>query len=221
MSTTDEDASDPIGAPAPSEDGPGAAERVEQAALSLLEREGVLAGLNLNEVAKHAGVTRGLVYHHFGSRRGLLRAAIKRRMSLEGAAWRTPSDPVPLGERAVHAMRSTIASRDTLMLTTLLHLDGSTAPRLMPNAEMTLLLLQRDQAMGLVPDVQDLPALHAAYAAASYGYGLYRDVFARDLGIPVEELDRRIMDIFRTLFNSMAGGKPGPKAADAPPEADR
>jgi hypothetical protein len=49
-----------------------------------------------------------------------------------------------------------------LALSTLLHLDGSTAPRLMPNAELTLMLLQRDQALNLLPPGDDLPALHAA-----------------------------------------------------------
>ncbi|HWW48407.1 MAG TPA: helix-turn-helix domain-containing protein [Xanthobacteraceae bacterium] len=184
-----------------SEQETSAAEKVEDAALAMMEKEGVLAGLNLNEVAKHAGVTRGLVYHHFGSRRGLLRAAIKRRMSRERRSFRTPNEPMRLGDRVAHAIHSTIKNKDMLALTTLLHLDGSTAPRLMPNAEYTLLLLQRDQAMGFVPEGGDLPALHAAYAAATYGYGLYRDVFARDLGIPVEELDQRVVDVLRRLFD--------------------
>lgn len=178
-----------------------AAEKVEEAALAMIEKEGVLAGLNLNEVAKLAGVTRGLVYHHFGSRRGLLRAAIRRRMSRDQESSRTPNEPMRLGDRVAHAIHSTIRNRDVLELTTLLHLDGSTAPRLMPNAEYTLLLLQRDQAKGLVPEGDDLPALHAAYAAVTYGYGLYRDVLARDLKIPVEQLDQRVVEVLRRLFD--------------------
>lgn len=185
-----------------------AAEKVEDAALAMIEKEGVLAGLNLNEVAKYAGVTRGLVYHHFGSRRGLLRAAIKRRMSSERASFRTPTEPMGLGARVAHAIRATIKNKDLLALTTLLHLDGSTAPRLMPNAELTLMLLQRDQALNLLPPGDDLPALHAAYAAATYGYGLYRDVLARDLAIPVEELDERVILILEKVF----GGSDKPSA---------
>lgn len=187
----------------------GTVEKVEEAALQLLAQEGVLAGLNLNEVAKHAGINRGLVYHHFGSRRGLLRSAIRRRMSKENAAWNTPSEPLPLGERVAHAVSATIESRETLKLTTLLHLDGSTAPKLMPNAEKTLLLLERDRALGLTPMSEDLLALHAAYAAASYGYAVYREIFARDLNIPVEDLDQRVISIFRTLFNKAPD--PGPR----------
>ncbi|ABE38276.1 TetR/AcrR family transcriptional regulator [Rhodopseudomonas palustris] len=187
-----------------------AAEKVEEAALAMIAREGVLAGLNLNEVAKHAGVTRGLVYHHFGSRRGLLRAALKRRMSSERDSFQTPSEPMRLGARVAHAIRATIKNKDMLALTTLLHLDGSTAPRLMPNAELTLALMQRDQALNLLPDEHDLPALHAAYAAATYGYGLYREVLARDLAVSVDELDRRVIDVLTRLFDGI--DKPEPEA---------
>ncbi|MCP4004306.1 MAG: helix-turn-helix transcriptional regulator, partial [bacterium] len=53
--------------------------RLIDAALDLIRRNGVLAGLNLREVADGAGVNRGNIYHYFGSRRELLRAAITRR----------------------------------------------------------------------------------------------------------------------------------------------
>ena len=45
----------------------------DPASLDGIERDGVLAGLNLQEVADEAGVNRGLVYRYFGSRRELLR----------------------------------------------------------------------------------------------------------------------------------------------------
>ena len=38
----------------------------------------MLGGLNLREVAEAAGVNRGNIYHYFGSRQELLRAAINR-----------------------------------------------------------------------------------------------------------------------------------------------
>ena len=53
--------------------------RLIDAALDLIRSNGVLAGLNLREVAEAAGVNRGNIYHYFGSRRDLLRAAIARR----------------------------------------------------------------------------------------------------------------------------------------------
>ena len=46
------------------------------AALDLLTERGVLAGLNLREVADRVGVTPANIYHLFGSRQGLLRAAL-------------------------------------------------------------------------------------------------------------------------------------------------
>jgi len=181
---------------------PTTAEKVENAVLELLEEQGVLAGINLNEVAAKAGVNRGLVYHHFGNRRGLLRSAIKRRMVEHKVEKQTPKAPMPLGDRVVHALKATLKGRETLRLTTLLHLDGSTAPKLMPNAETTLLLLERDRALGLIPEGTDLAALHAVYAAAIYGYVVYREVFARDLGIEVAELDGRVAETLLAVFGA-------------------
>ena len=53
--------------------------RLIEAALELIKRNGILAGLNLREVAAAAGVNRGNIYHYFGSRQELLREAIARR----------------------------------------------------------------------------------------------------------------------------------------------
>ncbi|MEH6528223.1 MAG: TetR/AcrR family transcriptional regulator [Sneathiella sp.] len=188
--------------------------RVQNAVLDILEKEGVLSGINLNEVAKHAKVNRGLVYHHFGTRRGLLRSAIRRRMIDKQQENRTPTKPMKLGERVAHALRATLDIVDTLRLTTLLHLDGSSAPDLMPNAETTLILLERDREMGLLPDVEDLKALHASYAAAVYGYAIYREIFARDLDIDLEDLDARVEKSFQILFD---GGMSGPEEPNSVP----
>ena len=48
------------------------------AAIEALTERGVLAGLNLREVADSVGVTPANIYHLFGSRQGLLRAALQR-----------------------------------------------------------------------------------------------------------------------------------------------
>ena len=53
--------------------------RLIDVALDLIRKNGVLAGLNLKEVAEGAGVNRGNIYRYFGSRQELLRAAINRR----------------------------------------------------------------------------------------------------------------------------------------------
>ena len=44
-------------------------------ALDLIRQRGVLAGLNLKEVAEAAGVNRGNIYHYFGSRQERLTPA--------------------------------------------------------------------------------------------------------------------------------------------------
>lgn len=176
------------------------ATKVEEAVLAMIEEKGVLNGLNLNEVAKAAGVNRTLVYHHFGSRRGLLRSAIKHELRKRHVET-TPVEPMRLGARVVHGLRALLAGGSWLRLTTLLHLDGSNAPRLMPNAETTLLRLERDRALGLTRKADDIPALHASYAAALYGYALFREIFARDLDIEVEELDARVMVQLRELYD--------------------
>ena len=54
-------------------------QRLIESALELIRKNGVLAGLNLREVAAGAGVNRGNIYHYFGSRQELLRTAINRR----------------------------------------------------------------------------------------------------------------------------------------------
>ncbi len=177
------------------------ATKVEEAVLDMLEKQGVLNGINLNEVAKAAGVNRTLVYHHFGSRRGLLRSAIKHELRKRHVQTKTPNEPMRLGARVAHGLRALLQGGSSLRLTTLLHLDGSTAPRLMPNAETTLLQLERDRALGLTPNTDDIPALHASYAAGVYGYALFREVFARDLGIEVEELDARVTAQFERLYD--------------------
>lgn len=180
------------------------ASKVEEAVLAMLEAQGVLSGINLNEVAKAAGVNRTLVYHHFGTRRGLLQSAIKHELRRRHVQTKTPSEPMRLGARVVHALRALLKGGASLRLTTLLHLDGSTAPRLMPNAATTLLQLERDRALGLVPDAEDLPALHASYAATVYGYALFREIFARDLGVEVEDLDTRVLAQLEKLFDPAA-----------------
>ena len=56
-------------------------------ALDLLDERGVLAGLNLREVADRVGVTPANIYHLFGSRQGLLRACLTARPT----TWRRRS----------------------------------------------------------------------------------------------------------------------------------
>lgn len=188
-------------------------EKVQNAVLEMLDKQGVLAGINLNEVAKLAGVNRSLVYHHFGTRQGLLRSAVRKRMQDLQVHLLTPTEPMALGDRVVDGLHKAIGSAETLKLSTLLHLDGSLSPKLMPNAKTTLVLLDRDLALGLVPHTEDIEALHVSYAAAVYGYALYREIFARDLGIDPVLLDARVETSLRRLFNAEIVEEPLAKKA--------
>jgi AcrR family transcriptional regulator len=186
---------------------------VENAALELIEEEGVLAGLNLQEVANRADVNRALVYHYFSTKRELLRTAIKHRMASGADKEHTPADIMDLGERVAAGLERGLQYEHILRLTTLLHLDGSTAPKLMPNANTTLLLLDRDRLSGKISDEADLEALHAMYAALTFGYVLFHEVFARDLAIDPAELDARVAAEVRRLFGSVDTTK---KSEDTP-----
>lgn len=166
--------------------------------MRLLARDGVLAGLNLREVAAEAEVNRGLVYHYFGSRQDLLRAALQadaRRRFKEVAE----SANLPLRERFARFLRTMVRHRRAVSLVTLLVLDGDPSLRTMPLREGTLGVLRRDVEEGHLDD-GDLEAVHIATVSLAYGYVLYRERFAAELGIGVTELDERFLAISDRMF---------------------
>ena len=71
--------------------GPGSRERIRTAALRLFAERGV-AATSLREVAREAGVTPGLVVHHYGGKDGLHTAIDDHVLDL----FRTALDSVPL-----------------------------------------------------------------------------------------------------------------------------
>lgn len=173
---------------------------LEAAALRLLARDGVLAGLNLREVAAEAEVSRGLVYHYFGSRQDLLRAALRsdaRRRFAEVAETAS----LPFRERFSRFLSTMVRHRRAVNLVTLLVQDGDKSLRTMPMREGTLQVLARDVEQGHLDDV-DLDAVHIATVSLAYGYVLYRERFAAELGVGVTELDRR----FATIADRMLAG---------------
>lgn len=162
--------------------------------MTLLWRDGVLAGLNLREVANEAGVNRGLVYHYYGSRGKLLRKALLRR----GEATRAElaaSHQLPFRTRWRRFFQTTVDHPEPVALSTLLILDGSEPIRSMPMREQTQEGLQRSVEDGDIdPDI-DLVALHTILVTATYGYSLYRESFAREFGVNVEDLDARVSSL--------------------------
>lgn len=173
-------------------------EALRDAAMTLLYRQGILAGLNLREVADEAGVNRGLVYQYFGSRRALLRSALFNRAK-ENVAEISAAAGQPWRKRLSQLFWSSLRLPDPIRLTALLVLDGDERPRLLPKREEGRAALAADAARGEL-SVQDVDALHATLAATIYGYTLFRESLAREIDVPVEELDGRVARCLEAMF---------------------
>lgn len=159
------------------------------AARDLLDRDGVLAGLNLREVAERAGVNRGQIYQYFGSRRDLLRAAlgemaIRRKATFDAdqptsfATWRRS-----VFDRSLHRLTE-------IRLAALLALDGETHLKLFPARDEAVAAARasRSHPSGLRQDADAVGAL-VGTASAYLGYAIFRDAFADEFNLSTEELD--------------------------------
>ncbi len=172
---------------------------LEESALELLEESGVLAGLNLREVAERAGMNRGLVYHYFGSRQELLRAALGRGLK-ERLEAVSAGEKLPFRARMVRFLRTMISQRRVIRIASLLLLDNDRALRLTPMREHTLEVMNADLERGEISEGADLEALHASIVAGVYGYALYRNQLARESGVSVRELDERVAAVFDRML---------------------
>jgi AcrR family transcriptional regulator len=173
-------------------------------ALELLERDGVLAGLNLQEVADNAGVNRGLIHHYYGSRDALLRAAIE--MGLEEFA--------PEAERrrtltprakANQQFRDFVENTRYVKLLALLALSGEDFEPL-AFVEQRLEDFEREREDGLFADNVDFKALLTIWDSMLLGYALVRQGAAAQLELSQAELDRRVLTLMQRL--TAAGTKP-------------
>ena len=124
--------------PARREPGPGertTPDALMDAALAQLATKGVLAGLNRREVADAVGITPANIHYWFGSRQGLLRAALAREARrLE----------VPLAQSAADGfvdrrlrMFDAIKATEPLTLTALLALDHDPDDEPLPYLDAT------------------------------------------------------------------------------------
>lgn len=189
---------------------------LEDAALVLLRRNGVLGGINLSEVADEAGVNRGLVYHYFGSRRDLLRAALRK-----GARARmgelTPPPELDLVERMRLYVRTILRQGEFVRLVVALVLDNDTHVRVLPLKDSVVPQLKQRQADGEVRADIDVEAAHVLQVVSGYGYALLREPIAREMGIRLDELDRRFEDSAAWLARQLLTER----AADEAPHAPR
>lgn len=195
--------------PAANESGRAAGDReatedlLAEAALRLLERDGVLAGLNLRAVADEAGMNRGLIYHYFGSRQALLRSALERVVS-EGTPARDSFHELPFAERRRALFELMAANPRFARLQALLALDGDAEARVFPTLERAIAELRRDVERGELAKDADYLSLHVLTSATIIGYSLLRLTYARELGLDPAELDRRTSETFAAVLRSLA-----------------
>lgn len=186
-------------------------QRLIDVALELIRKNGILAGLNLREVAEGAGVNRGNIYHYFGSRQELLRAAINRRFEAVIDSIVASKRDVPFVARRLSGFR-TKDTIDDSQLRALLVLDGDDSVDPMPRYEAAVSRLRQDVIDGDIHRDHDLEALHATLTALSRGYRIFRMPLAKRMGIGARELDARVSAIVQTWLEAMAR----PPAATSP-----
>ena len=177
--------------------------RLIDVALDLILHNGVLAGLNLREVADGAGVNRANIYHYFGSRRELLRAAIARRFEAMAEVVAADRRGAPFVERRLRAFRSTATIHDT-QLRALLVIDGDDSVDPMPRYEEMLSSLRQDVIDGDIDRAHDLEALQVALSALLRGYRIFREPYAKRIDTDADDLDERVAAIVRTWLEAMA-----------------
>ncbi len=177
--------------------------RLIDVALDLIRRNGVLAGLNLREVADGAGVNRGNIYHYFGSRRELLRAAITRRFEAVVESLTADRRGVSFVERRLLAFRSADTIHDS-QLRALLVIDGDDTVDPMPRYEAALSRLRQDVIDGDIDRAHDLEALQVALSSLLRGYRIFREPYAKRIDTDVDDLDDRVAAIVRTWLEAMA-----------------
>jgi AcrR family transcriptional regulator len=176
------------------------------AALDLLEERGVLAGLNLREVADRVGVTPANIYHLFGSRQGLLRAALKHETDLLAESVADVAT-LPYVDRRLR-MFDTITSRPRLALTALLALDGDADYEPFPFLGRTLARYDSQVVQGELPAGLDVEAAHVLGLATSIAVAIYGEAAARQLDLAPEELRTRIRAVFETMLDGLVSRDP-------------
>lgn len=165
---------------------------LEVAAMKLLNEKGILAGLNLREVADEAGVNRGLVYHYFGGGRDLLRSALRKDARERYVALGTGLGSVSFGRRAQAYIRAMVKQAEWVRVVIVLMLDNDERVRILPLKDQVLPRLRDRQRCGELLSEIDIEAFHVLQVVSAYGYALTRKNIAIELDIDLEELDLRV-----------------------------
>ena len=170
-------------------------------AIQQLMTKGVLAGLNLREVADAVGVTPANIYHYFGSRQGLLRAALQRETARLDSPLAALGDATFVERRL--AMFDAIARSPNLALTALLALDGDPDYEPMPFLEATRAYYERQVEAGDIPPDLDIEAAHLLGLALSIGAAIYGEAASRQMHITPDDLHERIRALFERMMQTL------------------
>jgi AcrR family transcriptional regulator len=177
------------------------------AALDLLAERGVLAGLNLREVADRVGVTAANIYHLFGSRQGLLRAALSRELEQLHIAV-LAAQPLSFAQTRLYTF-DVLGERPYLALTALLALDDDPDYQPFPFIETTRMLYEAEIDAGRVPAGIDIEAVHVFSLAAAIAVAIYGDAAARQLGVSTEALRERMRVMLEQTLDALVAAPDG------------
>jgi AcrR family transcriptional regulator len=172
------------------------------AALDQLAARGVLAGLNLREVADAVGITPANIYYYFGSRQGLLRAALARETERLAGPVEQASELDFVGRRML--MFDAIGANPALALTALLALDRDPDYEPLPFLDETRRYYAALVESGDLPADLDVDAVHLLGVAVSIGVAIYAEAAARQLDTSVEELRARTKSVFEQMLSGLA-----------------
>ncbi len=174
--------------------------QLEKAALEMMRDNGVLAGVNLREVAEKAGINRALVYHYFGTREDLLRSALSRDL---GARLDSMNEGIslPFNPRVRQLFRNMVQYEAEVKLLMLLLIDDNEPLTLAPQKKEWVEALARDKEKGLLDKELDVTAFIVLISVLTYGYAIMRDSFADELEINPVELDWRLDTLIEKLVS--------------------
>jgi AcrR family transcriptional regulator len=171
---------------------------LERAALRLLTGGRLLSGFTLQQVGDEAGVTKGLVYHYFGDRQALLRSALRHgAMELQDVIRAIPYSSY---DRRIGAFaKAALIYPAAVQLMTLLLIDRDPRLHFMPLRGLMMQSFERDVREGRLPANADFEALLGLQNSLVYGYVLFRDGMARQMGMERNVLDSRFRRLISTV----------------------
>ncbi|MGE5596966.1 MAG: TetR/AcrR family transcriptional regulator, partial [Hyphomicrobiales bacterium] len=139
-----------------------------------------------------AGVNRGLIHHYFGSRRALLRAAVDRGIRMSRETYEEHRRNAP-EEKAEWNFGIFMEHPGFARLVVLLALDGDTSFGPIAFAHERVRDMEREKAEGALPRNTDPVGLITFWDSILLGYTVIREAAAAQFGIPVAELDGRVL----------------------------